>query len=60
MSKAIAPGEGASTLRASVAGAIVAGIDASRAAVEIASERIPGARFLVGDMQFLPYDEESF
>jgi SAM-dependent methyltransferase len=42
------------------AGAIVAGIDASRALIEIASERIPGARFDVGDMQFLPYDDESF
>jgi SAM-dependent methyltransferase len=42
------------------AGAAVTGIDASQAHVEIASERVPGARFDVGDSQFLPYDDGSF
>jgi SAM-dependent methyltransferase len=42
------------------ADASVAGIDASQALVEIARERIPGARFDVSDMQFLPYNDEQF
>jgi SAM-dependent methyltransferase len=41
-------------------GAAVAGIDASHALVEIARERVPAARFEVGDMQFLPYDDDAF
>jgi SAM-dependent methyltransferase len=41
-------------------GAIVAGIDASLALVEIAQQRVPSGRFDVGDMQFLPYDDASF
>lgn len=42
------------------AGATVAGIDASHALVQIARERVPAARFEIGDMQFLPYDDDSF
>jgi SAM-dependent methyltransferase len=41
-------------------GATVVGIDASRALVEIARERVPAARFDVGDMQFLGYEDDSF
>jgi SAM-dependent methyltransferase len=41
-------------------GAKVAGIDASHAIIDIARERVPAGRFDVGDMQFLPYDDESF
>ena len=40
--------------------ATVTGIDASHAHIEIARERVPGARFDVGDIQFLPYDDGSF
>ena len=45
---------------AAEAGAIVSGIDAARAQVEVARERVPGGRFEVGDMQSLPYDDDSF
>jgi SAM-dependent methyltransferase len=41
-------------------GATVTGIDASHALVEIARERVPDARFEVGDMQFLPFEDGSF
>lgn len=42
------------------AGATVAGIDASQAHIEIARERVPAGSFIVGDLQFLPYEDESF
>ncbi|HTP23036.1 MAG TPA: class I SAM-dependent methyltransferase [Solirubrobacteraceae bacterium] len=42
------------------AGATVTGIDASQALVEISRERVPSGRFDVGDMQFLPYEDDSF
>jgi SAM-dependent methyltransferase len=45
---------------AAEAGATVAGIDASQALIEIARERVPSGRFDVGDMQFLPYEDDSF
>jgi SAM-dependent methyltransferase len=41
-------------------GHMVVGIDASHALVDIARERVPGAQFEIGDMQFLPYADESF
>lgn len=41
-------------------GAEVAGIDASRPLVEIARERVPNADFRVGDMEQLPWADESF
>jgi SAM-dependent methyltransferase len=45
---------------AAVAGACVTGIDAAAGMIEIARERVPDARFDVGDIQFLPYDDQSF
>jgi SAM-dependent methyltransferase len=42
------------------AGARVTGLDASPAMLEVARERLPDARFDVGDMEHLPYDEDSF
>lgn len=42
------------------AGASVMGVDASGAMIEIAQERVPEARFHVGDMQVLPFDESVF
>jgi SAM-dependent methyltransferase len=36
------------------------GLDASEALIEIARERLPGADLRVGDMEQLPYDDESF
>ena len=41
-------------------GATVVGIDASQAHVEISRERVLSGRFDVGDMQFLPYEDDSF
>jgi SAM-dependent methyltransferase len=42
------------------AGACVTGIDAAAGMIEIARERVPDGRFDVGDIQFLPYDDQSF
>ena len=42
------------------AGALVTGLDASPAMIEIARERVPEARFDVGDMQRLPYARDAF
>ena len=42
------------------AGADVSGIDAAAASIEIARERVLVGRFAVGDIQFLPYDDDSF
>jgi SAM-dependent methyltransferase len=36
------------------------GLDASRALIEIARGRVPDADLRVGDMQFLPYDDDVF
>ena len=41
-------------------GARVAGIDASESLLELARERVPEADLRHGDMQFLPFDEDSF
>jgi len=41
-------------------GAVVTGLDASDALVEIATGRVPEADIRVGDMQFLPFDDDSF
>jgi SAM-dependent methyltransferase len=41
-------------------GATTVGIDASEALIEIARERVPSARLDVGDMQFLPYEDDTF
>jgi cyclopropane fatty-acyl-phospholipid synthase-like methyltransferase len=48
-------GPGGSCRLAADAGAMVVGIDASHALVDIARERVPGAQFEIGDMQLLPY-----
>jgi len=41
-------------------GAKAYGLDASEALIEIARARVPGADLRVGDMQFLPYADDSF
>jgi SAM-dependent methyltransferase len=41
-------------------GATVYGLDASEALLEIARKRVPGADLRVGDMQFLPYEDDCF
>jgi SAM-dependent methyltransferase len=53
-------GAGGFCRQAADAGASVTGIDAAPALIEIAHERVPGGRFDVGDIQFLPYDDDRF
>jgi len=54
-------GGGFALLLAARRGAVVSGIDATAALVEIARERIPGAPLAVGDLQDpLPYDAGAF
>ena len=53
-------GSGGACGVADAAGAAVTGIDAARALVEIARERVPTGRFDVGDIQFLPYGDDAF
>lgn len=45
---------------ATEAGARVTGIDAAASLVEIAKERVPKGEFHVGDLQFLPFADDSF
>jgi len=42
------------------AGASVTGLDAAAGMIEVARERVPNARFDVGDIQSLPYEDRSF
>jgi SAM-dependent methyltransferase len=41
-------------------GAQVFGLDASEALLELARARVPEAELRLGDMQFLPYEDDSF
>ena len=41
-------------------GARTCGLDASRELLELARRRVPEADLRAGDMQFLPYDDDSF
>jgi SAM-dependent methyltransferase len=41
-------------------GARVAGLDASETLIELARARVPEAELVVGDMQFLPYEDDVF
>lgn len=41
-------------------GAEVVGLDASEALIRLARARVPEADLHVGDIQFLPYDDDSF
>ncbi|MDX6415236.1 MAG: hypothetical protein QOH23_2646 [Gaiellaceae bacterium] len=53
-------GSGTALRLAADRGAHVTALDAAPAMVEHARRRIPGADVRVGDLQFLPYDDESF
>jgi SAM-dependent methyltransferase len=53
-------GSGTALRLAADRGAHVTGLDAAPAMVEHARRRVPGADVRVGDLQFLPYDDESF
>jgi len=41
-------------------GAAVSGLDAADSLLELARRRVPGADLRVGDLQSLPYDDDSF
>jgi SAM-dependent methyltransferase len=53
-------GAGGFLVEANKAGAHVAGVDASEALVEIARRRLPQAPIHIGEMEELPYDDQSF
>jgi SAM-dependent methyltransferase len=56
----VACGSGLAMELATVRGAVCAGIDASSRLVAIASDRNPDGDVRVGDMEQLPWDDESF
>jgi SAM-dependent methyltransferase len=41
-------------------GAVVSGLDAAAAMIKIAQEKVPAGNFRVGDIQELPFDDNSF
>lgn len=41
-------------------GAQASGIDAAEGLISIASKRVPGVEFRVGDIEFLPYEDDAF
>jgi ubiquinone/menaquinone biosynthesis C-methylase UbiE len=53
-------GAGGALIVAREAGAEVAGLDASAAMVDEASQQLPGARIEVGEMEELPFADASF
>lgn len=53
-------GGGGASVLAHDRGAQVAGLDASGALVDIARERVPTGDFRVGDLEKLPFDDNSF
>jgi SAM-dependent methyltransferase len=53
-------GSGVFLRAAAERGAQTFGLDASEALIEIARERVPDADLRVGDMQFLPYEDDFF
>ena len=53
-------GAGTALVYARSLGAEVAGLDAAEPLVEIARSRLPGARIELGDLEALPFDDNSF
>lgn len=53
-------GGGGASVMAARRGAKVFGLDAAAPLIGIAQERVPGGDFRVGDMEELPYEDESF
>jgi SAM-dependent methyltransferase len=53
-------GSGVAAAIAHERGAKVCGLDAALPAVEIARERVPDGDFRVGELEALPYDDDSF
>lgn len=53
-------GGGGSSVLANKRGAQVSGLDAAEALIAIARDRVPTGEFRVGDLEKLPYDDNSF
>ena len=53
-------GGGTSSVAAAERGAVVTGLDASSALIEVARARLPGGTFHVGDLEELPFADDSF
>jgi len=53
-------GSGTSSARAAMRGAIVTGLDAAPAFIEIARSRVPDGQFEIGDMENLSFDDNAF
>jgi len=53
-------GTGVFLRRLAERGAVAFGLDASQALLEIARERVPEAELIVGEMEQLPYDNDTF
>ena len=53
-------GSGGASALAVQRGAQVSGLDASKALISIAQERVPQGNFRVGDLEVLPYGEKAF
>ena len=53
-------GGGGASVLAAERGATVSGLDASAPLIEIAAERVPDGDFRVGDLEALPFDDDSF
>ena len=53
-------GSGMATNIAAGLGATVSGVDASEALLAIAKDRTNGAEFHIGDMEELPFEDDSF
>ena len=53
-------GGGGSSVLANKRGAQVSGLDAAEALISIARDRVPDGDFRVGDLEELPYDDNSF
>jgi SAM-dependent methyltransferase len=53
-------GGGGSSMLANERGAQVSGLDASEALIVIARDRVPDGDFRVGDLEELPYDDDSY
>lgn len=53
-------GGGVASALAAGRGAVVSGLDASPALIDLARRRVPGGDFRVGDLEALPYTDGSF
>ncbi len=53
-------GGGGASVLAAERGAVVTGLDAAAELIEIASERVPGGNFRVGDLESLPFEDDAF